>query len=577
MTLLTKPDRAIPPLQTSGSQAAPGDSGIGTLSRTGERGGRRLASACNCSTTQPIRAAPQAATPLPSQPMPRGRSEGSDNPKLCLRMLCDAGFTGGLIGKVRNDFAGWQVASGAGGQPADVPSNRQGGENIQKITRESGARVLVEDHVPGSRERVVTIIGERCDDERSSAAADALCGVFDTLCSLASSLSGGRGQPTPASGTAAAGEAGAGNGAGHGIAAEHEARLLVEGGSVGWLVGRSGVSIKETAAKSGARVQVMPRGELPPCASPSEELLSVVGPGAAVSAALRLVARQLKQQPRSRGSGSSGGGVPSGGGNTPQPLSPRGSSSGGLSGGLPAGPAGPPPIVIPPPPEMAAYMQPAAHMSGMYMPPPHMAAPMGAMHGIPPGAVPQHMVPVYCGAPIEVQGGLHAAGWSPCQAALPAAGRGAPCQSSPLSVRLPALPPPHPAPRLPPIAGHFPAAGPRGARRRADRARRRVRATNTRRDGERPRPSAPRLRCCARRGRKLPQGLQLPSASQRARCGPAPAAARQGASLRMHEPHQGSPQERLVAVASTEDATSPYCAAQVCVCVCVCVSARARA
>ena len=38
----------------------------------------------------------------------------------------------------------------------------QGGETIQKISRESFARINIEDYVAGAKERVVTVTGERC-------------------------------------------------------------------------------------------------------------------------------------------------------------------------------------------------------------------------------------------------------------------------------------------------------------------------------------------------------------------------------------------------------------------------------
>ena len=199
---------------------------------------------------------------------------------------------------------------------------------------------------------------------------------------------------------------------------------------MGYLVGRGGASIKETAAKSGAQLRVLPRAELPPCASMSDEVLLVTGSREAVLAALRIVGRQLKLQPRR------------------VPLSPR-AAVGPVGVGMGLAPS--PMVGTPPSPIMLAQ---AGHPELAYV----QASPPAAMYG--------GMVPLYCGAPIEVTFKLLA----PEGRAGVLIGRG----------------------------GDYV---------------RRIRAET-------------------------------------------------GARLRVFEPHEGSPEERVVAVCSTDDATSPYCAAQ---------------
>lgn len=66
---------------------------------------------------------------------------------------------------------------------------------------------------------------------------------------------------------------------------------------IGFIVGKNGSAIKATMEDSGANVRVMPKAELPTCAWVSDEMLRVSGPHHAVSAALRVLARQLEQHP----------------------------------------------------------------------------------------------------------------------------------------------------------------------------------------------------------------------------------------------------------------------------------------
>eukprot|EP00887_Chlorella_sp_A99_P004311 scaffold15.g4311.t1 len=365
---------------------------------------------------------------------------GGEVPKVCLRILCDVGYIGGLIGK--------------------------GGENIQKISRDTSARVLIEEHVPGSKERVVTVTGERVDRDGCNWAADGLCSVFDTVCSLSSSLSCR--QPGPEG--AAGGDA--------------EARLLVDAAAVGALLCRGGASVKEVEARSGVRVRVLPRAEAPSCAGPADEVVSVGGSRQAVSAALRALGKQLKQQQQRRTSSSSaGGGGPAAingpAGPVPIPLSPRASGGPPTPGG-PGMPAAPPAPTPTPP-----------------------AAPPAAAH---PMAAPYHHMPMQ-------QPGA--------QAMQPPGGGGGP----------------HPAMYAQGIAGGHPAAmmGGGGYYRSAP-----IEVTF--------KLLAPE----ARAGVLVAHGGEV---VRRIR-------AETDARLRLFEPHAGSPDERVVAITSMEDATSPYCAAQ---------------
>ena len=66
---------------------------------------------------------------------------------------------------------------------------------------------------------------------------------------------------------------------------------------MGYLVGRGGNTIKETMAKSGAGVRVLPKSDLPPCGCVGDEVVRACGSAGAVAAALRLLAGQIKAHP----------------------------------------------------------------------------------------------------------------------------------------------------------------------------------------------------------------------------------------------------------------------------------------
>ncbi|KAL4448560.1 hypothetical protein ABPG75_005779 [Micractinium tetrahymenae] len=245
-------------------------------------------------------------------------------PALRLRLLCPQALVPALIGKK--------------------------GDNIKRIRRDSGAAISVADPVHGCDERVVHIMGESLDDTESTCAADALVAVFESICLAQQAARGHDGSvgavtasapspqlPSPqseemcsASGSGAGSMADAGSGAASSAAStagEHsvgalgggssgpasitastqslrpvEARLLVDSALVGYLVGRGGSTIKETIARSGAGVRVLPKPDLPTCACVGDEVVRVCGSAGAVGAALRLLAGQIKAHPLRLGS-----------------------------------------------------------------------------------------------------------------------------------------------------------------------------------------------------------------------------------------------------------------------------------
>ncbi|XP_042508732.1 KH domain-containing protein HEN4-like [Macadamia integrifolia] len=220
------------------------------------------------------------------------------------RVLCPASKTGGVIGK--------------------------GGNVISQIRQETGAKVRVEETVPGCDERVISIAGsdketeasneqnkeggedsnnniteesdeaeeheENSGDKESSPAADSQTGkatssvqkalllVFETMV---------EGEPD---------ECDEGDEGDEGDEESKEpscfvVRLLVLSSQVGCILGKGGSVIKQIAAESGAQIRILPRDKLPLCASQADELVQLTGGLDAVRKALQCVSQQLLENP----------------------------------------------------------------------------------------------------------------------------------------------------------------------------------------------------------------------------------------------------------------------------------------
>lgn len=62
----------------------------------------------------------------------------------------------------------------------------QKGENVKRLRRESSAEIVVEDFVPGSEDRVISISLHRdSPNYTNTSGGDAIVAVFDNLCELA--------------------------------------------------------------------------------------------------------------------------------------------------------------------------------------------------------------------------------------------------------------------------------------------------------------------------------------------------------------------------------------------------------
>lgn len=212
----------------------------------------------------------------------KSASLGSDapfnasSPSKVIRVLCPASRIGGIIGK--------------------------GGSTISQIRQETGAKVRVEETVPGCDERVIIIVGldkakemvseqvkaegeetkipessenpeedgegneeqdVPVDDSKSykegkdnSCVQKALLVVFDKMVDmLAETKEGEEESKKPSSSVV---------------------RLLVFSGQVGCLLGKAGSVIKQMSSESGAQIRILPKDKLPSCASSSDELVQVL-------------------------------------------------------------------------------------------------------------------------------------------------------------------------------------------------------------------------------------------------------------------------------------------------------------
>ncbi|GAB2293707.1 hypothetical protein Dimus_027920 [Dionaea muscipula] len=232
------------------------------------------------------------------------KSPGGDSQKQLLkfssggavfRVLFPASKIGGLIGK--------------------------GGSIISQIRQETGAKVRVDDAVPGCDERVIFIMGtdkeaetsieqrkneeeeevsnaveeqngaeapggdEDVGDEEStptedvesekvaSAVQKALLMVFEKMIEREEDEDGGNEEGNESSSLSF--------------------RLLVLSSQVGCLLGKGGSVVKQMAAESGAQIRVLPRDKLPACASPSDEVVQISGAPDAVKKAVKSASEHI--------------------------------------------------------------------------------------------------------------------------------------------------------------------------------------------------------------------------------------------------------------------------------------------
>ncbi|CAN6459400.1 unnamed protein product [Victoria cruziana] len=226
--------------------------------------------------------------PLPSQ---HQRKMPSDS--VVFRILCRASKTGSVIGK--------------------------GGTIVTQIRKETGAKIRVEEPLPGCEERVVVIVGpekdKEADKEQSREDGDENEGGDDGKeikeeeddedkeSEPLKDQQGDKGIPPAQKALLLVFE--------RMVEGESEndtedeankkssfiVRLLVPSIQVGCILGKGGSVIKQMSAESGAQIRILPRDKIPSCAMPSEELVQISGPVDSARKALQSVSQQLLENP----------------------------------------------------------------------------------------------------------------------------------------------------------------------------------------------------------------------------------------------------------------------------------------
>ncbi|XP_026389662.1 KH domain-containing protein HEN4-like isoform X2 [Papaver somniferum] len=248
------------------------------------------------------------------------------------RILCPAIKTGGVIGK--------------------------GGAIIRQFREETGAKIRIDDSIPGCDERVILIIADTVkqrsqkeqnsnevissnagggggggggggdtegveddvlganlihlvenggSDDDVSPAQKALIRVFERILKVDEEKVGG-------SGGGESSEDGGGGGGGGGVEEEEKekslmgtttsttaqnlssvvCRLLAPSNQVGCVLGRGGKIVEKIRQGSGAQVRVLPKDHIPVCAIPGDELIQITGNYSAVRKALLAVSSCLQ-------------------------------------------------------------------------------------------------------------------------------------------------------------------------------------------------------------------------------------------------------------------------------------------
>ncbi|KAG0467838.1 hypothetical protein HPP92_017166 [Vanilla planifolia] len=213
---------------------------------------------------------------------------------IVFRVLCPASKSGSVIGK--------------------------GGGIVTKIRQETGAKIKLEETVPGCEERVIVISGSVKDYEVSNEQTmqDDNDGNTGT---------GENGKPTeedekekvgssilevPKAVKATSlvqkallliferildGEPENDDGDEEIKKSYLSARLLVLSNQVGCLLGKGGSVIKQMSTDSGSQIRILPRDKLPLCASAQDEIVQITGGIDSIRRALQLVSQQLLDNP----------------------------------------------------------------------------------------------------------------------------------------------------------------------------------------------------------------------------------------------------------------------------------------
>ncbi|KAJ9537566.1 hypothetical protein OSB04_030299 [Centaurea solstitialis] len=229
------------------------------------------------------------------------------------RLLCPTAKTGGLIGK--------------------------GGAIIRQVREQTGAKIRIDDSSHGSDERVILIVAaadsnpnsnprnkddDDCNSEElesfsceESPAQKALIKVFERILKVDEERSKMMCKEEGDNGEENNGDGGGGIPQGPVVC-----RLLAGSNQIGCVLGRGGKIIEKIRQETGAQVRVLPKDQLPDCASPGDELIQMAGKYLAVKKALLSVSSCLQDNPRADAANS--------GSNRPMGMGPHGYGSEGV-------------------------------------------------------------------------------------------------------------------------------------------------------------------------------------------------------------------------------------------------------
>ncbi|KAK9865375.1 hypothetical protein WJX84_004462, partial [Apatococcus fuscideae] len=156
----------------------------------------------------------------------------------------------------------------------------KGGEIVSQIRRDTGARIKIEEPLPSCSERIISISGPSSGDvPHWSPAQEALLSLHNCISEAASS------RPSSAHN-------------------HHEseacARLLLEGGQAGRVLGHAGREIAQIRQETGATVRLLDRHDpdFPACAGPTDGAIQITGSTESVRRGLKAASICLRAAPQ---------------------------------------------------------------------------------------------------------------------------------------------------------------------------------------------------------------------------------------------------------------------------------------
>lgn len=156
----------------------------------------------------------------------------------------------------------------------------KGGEIVKKLRAETQAKISIGETVPGSEERVVTIISSSRETNTYEETGDPICPAQDALFRIFDRLI------TDEESADEIPE----------FVQQPKVRLLVPSDQIGCILGKGGQVIQGIRSDTGAEIRIV-KADLPACALSSDELLQVTGETSIAKKALYLISCKLHDFP----------------------------------------------------------------------------------------------------------------------------------------------------------------------------------------------------------------------------------------------------------------------------------------